>query len=716
MRGDMGELLLAVRRGARLFVVMGVVCVAAVVGGAQSGVAHGQTAVLAGTQTLFPDADAYVDSANPGNNYGPLPTLRVDALSPVQRSFLRFDLSGVTGTVTKATLYVYPESSQATGYSVYGVSNTTWGETTITDSNAPVMASSATGSSGPATINIWTNVVVTPLVAAAVGHKVSFGLKTTNSTALKMSSKDTTTVAHKPYLVVETTASGDTQAPTTPTGLNATASGPTTIDLSWNASTDNVGVTGYSIYKDGGTTPATTVTGTTYSDTSVTPASTHSYTVDAFDAVGNHSPKTAPTPPVTTPDLPGCTTSTNGTIYSVTLCLTAPAAGPVSGNVQVSATLSTNSLNGQPVTARGTVVFCLDAVGSTCPDGGSGYLLSDYPATGKTMYGFTLPTNQWVDATHVLRARVEMSDGFASPQPTPPLNLTFNNGVTTPPTNGNTFAPTSGTSPGAGQPLVVAAVGDGASGEASETSVVTQIAGWNPNLFLYLGDVYEKGSPSEFSNYYGSANTVFGQLQDDHRPDRRQPRVQLRQPGQRLLQLLGHEQALLQLRRRRLALHQPRLDQPVQRAWPGLDDLAAVPVAATGPGRRHVAVHARLLPPPGLEHRPGGPDLADEPDLVAARRPRRRARAQRPRPRLPALRGVGRVRQRKPERRRRGRRRRRRSRHSANAARRPRPAANRQRGRPFRRAAAPAEPDQRDDQLLDDQQHRDTVRHLDLHL
>lgn len=510
--GEAGEAVaLFVRSVARTaFVCVAALLVTGVISGAGS-VARGEAAESTVTLPPIPvDADAYVDSANSNKNYGPLPTLRVDGSSPVQRSFLRFDLSGVTGTVTKATLWIYAESSQTTGYSVYGVSNTTWGENTITDSNAPGMASSATGSSGPASINTWTRVVVTPLVSAAVGHKVSFGFKTTSPTALKMTSNQGAT-ANRPYLSVETTAAGDTQAPTTPSGLTANASSPTRIDLSWNASTDDVGVTGYSIYKDGGTTPAATVTGTSYSDT-VTPTSTHSYQVDAFDAVGNHSIKTAPTPPVTTPDAPGCRTSANGSAYSVTLCLTSPQAGQVAGNVLVTATVATNSLNGQQVTARATVVFCLDAAAATCPDGGSGYLLSDYPATGKTTYGFTLPTNRWVDGAHALTARVEMSDGFASPQPTPPVSLTFSNGVTTPPPNGNSFTPRSGTPPQPGQPLVVAAVGDGAAGESFETAVVNQIAGWNPNLFLYLGDVYEKGSPSEFFNYYGSANTVFGRF------------------------------------------------------------------------------------------------------------------------------------------------------------------------------------------------------------
>lgn len=441
-----------------------------------------------------------MDASNPSGKFGTLPTLRVDA-SPVQRTFLRFDLSGVTGTLTSATLRVWAETGQATGYDVYGVSDNTWVETTISDSNAPPLAATKTGSSGTVTAGSWTSVDVTPLVST--GHSVSFALKTTNSTALRMSSRETSTAANKPQLVVQTTASSDTQAPTVPTGLTATRVDSTHTKLDWSASTDNVGVTGYSIYRDNVSTPATTVSGSTLSFTDTVAAnSVHSYTVDAFDAAGNHSAKTASVLP---PDAPGCKTSTNGAAYLVTVCLTAPAGGTVGGSVSVSATLSSTSLNGQAVPTARWVIFCVD--GSSCTSGANGYVLSDYTSP----YGFSLPSARWVDGSHTLQTRVEMNDAFAG-QPTPAVNLTFSNGVTQPPANGNTFTPTSGTTPGQGQPLVVAAVGDGASGESNVTSVVNEIAGWNPNLMLYLGDVYEKGSFSEFSNYYDANATLYGRF------------------------------------------------------------------------------------------------------------------------------------------------------------------------------------------------------------
>ena len=79
----------------------------------------------------------------------------------------------------------------------------------------------------------------------------------------------------------------DTQAPTTPTGLTATAISSSQINLTWTASTDNVGVTGYTIYR-GGTQIGTSATNS-YSDTGLSASTQYSYTVSASDAAGNTS-------------------------------------------------------------------------------------------------------------------------------------------------------------------------------------------------------------------------------------------------------------------------------------------------------------------------------------------------------------------------------------------------------------------------------------------
>lgn len=91
---------------------------------------------------------------------------------------------------------------------------------------------------------------------------------------------------------VHVSVSGDTIPPSVPTGLSATAVSQSQIDLSWNASTDNVGVTGYSIYRDG--VYLTTVAGPTYSDIGLSASTLYTYTVSALDGSGNESAQSAP--------------------------------------------------------------------------------------------------------------------------------------------------------------------------------------------------------------------------------------------------------------------------------------------------------------------------------------------------------------------------------------------------------------------------------------
>lgn len=79
----------------------------------------------------------------------------------------------------------------------------------------------------------------------------------------------------------------DTQPPSTPGGLIAAATGTTGIALSWTRSTDNVGVSGYWVYRGG--VKIATVTLQTYGDTNLAPATTYTYQVRAYDAAGKVS-------------------------------------------------------------------------------------------------------------------------------------------------------------------------------------------------------------------------------------------------------------------------------------------------------------------------------------------------------------------------------------------------------------------------------------------
>lgn len=83
----------------------------------------------------------------------------------------------------------------------------------------------------------------------------------------------------------------DVQAPTVPAGLTTTAVLPIRIDLSWTASTDNIGVTAYRIVRNG--VQVATSTGASYSDTGLTANTSYTYTVTAVDAAGNVSSPSA---------------------------------------------------------------------------------------------------------------------------------------------------------------------------------------------------------------------------------------------------------------------------------------------------------------------------------------------------------------------------------------------------------------------------------------
>ena len=126
---------------------------------------------------------------------------------------------------------------------------------------------------------------------------------------------------------MSTSACPDTTAPSTPTNLTKTASTPTSLALSWTTSTDNVGVTGYTLYVNGAQVGATT--GTSMSATGLTCGTTYTVAVDAFDAAGNHSAKasmstsTAACSDTTAPSTPtGLATSAVGQT-SMTLSWTA---------------------------------------------------------------------------------------------------------------------------------------------------------------------------------------------------------------------------------------------------------------------------------------------------------------------------------------------------------------------------------------------------------
>ncbi|MGH0947896.1 lytic polysaccharide monooxygenase [Bacillus mycoides] len=79
----------------------------------------------------------------------------------------------------------------------------------------------------------------------------------------------------------------DTEAPSIPNGIQAQKVTANSIELTWNTSTDNVGVKGYQIFRNGEM--IDTVLGTHFIDKKLQPSTEYSYTVKAIDAAGNVS-------------------------------------------------------------------------------------------------------------------------------------------------------------------------------------------------------------------------------------------------------------------------------------------------------------------------------------------------------------------------------------------------------------------------------------------
>jgi hypothetical protein len=138
---------------------------------------------------------------------------------------------------------------------------------------------------------------------------------------------------------------GDTQAPSTPGQPNIGTVTSSSVALSWNGSTDNVGVTGYDVLRStggGGATVVGTATGTSFTDTTVAPSTAYTYSVRARDAAGNTSGTSAGRS-VTTPSGPGGGTGACTATYRIVN----PWPGGFQGEVTVKA--GSSAINGWTV-------------------------------------------------------------------------------------------------------------------------------------------------------------------------------------------------------------------------------------------------------------------------------------------------------------------------------------------------------------------------------
>lgn len=207
-----------------------------------------------------------------------------------------------TGGVSDTTAPSAPQNLQATATSSSTI-NLTWSAST---DNA--------GGSGVANYRVQRGGAT---VAASVGA-TSFGdtglaANTTYSYTVSAVDVAGNRSGESAAAQATTLVPADTTPPSAPGAFAATPTSPTSISLSWTASTDNVAVTGYRVRRAGNATVIGNPTGLTFVDNSRTPSTTYNYTLTAVDAAGNESspPVTAsattPAPPADTipPTIPG---------------------------------------------------------------------------------------------------------------------------------------------------------------------------------------------------------------------------------------------------------------------------------------------------------------------------------------------------------------------------------------------------------------------------
>jgi hypothetical protein len=132
----------------------------------------------------------------------------------------------------------------------------------------------------------------------------AYPAQTTNYTLTASNSSGSSTAI---ATVTVTASMVDTQPPTVPTLISATAIGPTEVDLAWLGSSDNIGVAGYQITRNGSVVGSVPGTALAWNDTTVSAGATYIYTIKAYDAAGNYSVASngvqVTTP--TAPQLPG---------------------------------------------------------------------------------------------------------------------------------------------------------------------------------------------------------------------------------------------------------------------------------------------------------------------------------------------------------------------------------------------------------------------------
>ncbi len=165
------------------------------------------TSTAMSTTVFGPSGDALVKSSSPNANYGSSAYLRLRGPSaPVYNTYLKFTVSGLSGTVQGATLRLYAYDGSDSGGSAYAASNNyiddsgPWTESGITWNNAPAIGGTPLDTVGSVADNTWVEYDVTGAVTG--NGTFSFGLQSLSTNSLYLRSNEASD--NHPMLVVET--------------------------------------------------------------------------------------------------------------------------------------------------------------------------------------------------------------------------------------------------------------------------------------------------------------------------------------------------------------------------------------------------------------------------------------------------------------------------------------------------------------------------------
>ena len=205
------------------------------------------------------------------------------------------------------------------------------------------------GTGGIAAYNVYNNGV---LVGSSTSTSLAItGLAPLTAYSVTVVAQDTVGNLSPASTALTATTAADTTKPTAPTGLVASNVGINSFTLSWTASTDNVGVTGYNVYS-GSSLVGSTTTATSFSLSGLTGNTKYSMTVKATDAAGNLSAAstalaitTLPAPPSTPTGL----AASSITATSFTLKWTASTGG--TGGIAAYNVYNNGVLVGSPTSA-----------------------------------------------------------------------------------------------------------------------------------------------------------------------------------------------------------------------------------------------------------------------------------------------------------------------------------------------------------------------------